>query len=195
MKIRPALNQKCPIVDSIQPNQSSRRNAIVWPFPVLRPRLIAWLTSDVRQKVSRITWLLPFLLLPALSGAETRDARQPVALNAEEKAYVLGRMRDHLGAIQKILSAAGSGDSSGVKDVATARGTVAAAGPDAFRKAISEKTPPGWRSLLVTMRAGFDDVAKSGAKNDNSIETVQRVSSLMNSCIACHATYRLVDEK
>ena len=137
------------------------------------------------------TVIVPPLLLSAPALAE--DEREPAVRTAAEREFVLGQMRLFLGSIQTILTAAAGGDMKTIATEAAARGrkgTPASSIPPTMKA----KETAGWTSLMGGVRSGFDSVADAAASGATPQDITGRVGEVMRNCVACHQSYRLVQE-
>jgi len=135
------------------------------------------------------------LLCLAASGAvggEKADARVPVGLNAEEQSWLLGEMRRNVEVIQQMTAALSGGRSAEVHELAAAFGTVPSAKDPTRPPQLRQKLPAAWLGLTHQLHQDFDGIAEGTASMETTAQTLARVSRLMQNCVACHATYRLV---
>jgi hypothetical protein len=142
-----------------------------------------------------LRWVAIGILLiaqPAIA-ADAADSRQPLAVTAAEKAYILGQMRLFLASIQMIVKAAAKGDTKAVADAAAARGRRQNAGDPHFPKSLGAKLPPLWKQMGSGVRGGFDSLADSARSGATREQGLTILSETMRNCVACHQTYRLVD--
>jgi len=144
----------------------------------------------------RIRHVLPILLLPlaALAGpapTPTPDTRVPIALTAAERDYVLAGMREHVGEIQDIVDALAAHDSARAQAMALHAGTKRFAALTDHPPGLGAKWPAPWKQLLRARLEGFDALAQGIADGEDPARSLQRLSTAMQACVACHATYRL----
>jgi cytochrome c556 len=121
------------------------------------------------------------------------DTRQIVSLSVEERAWLMNEMRGHLAGIEKTISGLSQGDIDAVREAAIDRGTPHLNDPT--RMKFPHKVPDAWKALAGNMHKGFDSVLVSVNNKDSVKETLTRVSNLTQNCIACHAAYRIVEER
>lgn len=117
------------------------------------------------------------------AGALAQDARTVVALDADERAHVLGEMRGFLSFIEKATSALARDDF----------GALAAARPSEnhgrMPPNIAQKLPAPFRKLAMSTHAQIDAIAADAAKRD-ARHSLEQTSRLLQTCNACHAAYR-----
>ncbi len=116
------------------------------------------------------------------------DGRTSVLLTADERAASLAEMRDILESVQEIMESTIAGDFNAAKERASAQGMSAFNQED---PAVIAKLPIGFKTIGLTLRGGFDDLATTLDTSDDALEVLDEMSSLMLNCVACHQTYRL----
>jgi len=139
--------------------------------------------------------LIAIIALPSLRAAPTfaEDTREPAVRTAVEREFILGQMRLFLSSIQVILSAAAEGDMKTVAAEAAARGrkgTPASSIPPTMKA----KETAAWTGLMGGARGGFDAIADAAAAGATPQDITGRVGDVMRNCVACHQSYRLVQE-
>jgi hypothetical protein len=137
---------------------------------------------------------LAIVLTPLIAGAVcAQDAREPAARTAAERAFILNQMRLFLGSVQTISSALAEGDMQTVATEATARGrrgTPASEIPPTMRA----KETAGWTALMSGARQGFDGIADAASSGAPPARILGLMGDTMRNCVACHQSYRLVEE-
>ena len=128
----------------------------------------------------------------AVAG-ETADVRAPVAVSAAEQAWLLGEMRRNVVVLQQITAALSEGRPAEVHDLAAAFGTLPSAKDPTRPPQLRQKLPAAWLGLVHQLHQDFDGIAEGAAATETTAQTLTRVSRLMQNCVACHATYRLVE--
>jgi hypothetical protein len=132
-----------------------------------------------------------FLL--AAGPAAAQDMREPAGRTAAERAFILGQMRLFLGSVQAITAALPAGDMKTVAAEAAARGrrgTPASAIPPAMKA----KETASWTAMMGGARKGFDDIAAAAESGVPPLQVLGQLGETMRNCVACHQTYRLVEE-
>ena len=115
------------------------------------------------------------------------DTRTPVVLPAEARTKILAEMRIMLGSVHDILVALPAGDTAGVRVAAERSGVAAAVDPE-----LVKLVPAQFVQMGMAAHQGFDDVRSAvtaGAGTDSIVAMLSRSTA---SCVACHATFRLV---
>lgn len=115
------------------------------------------------------------------------DTRTPVALSAEVRTEILAEMRIMLGSLHDILVALPAGDTAGVRVAAERSGVAAAVDP-----ALAELVPSQFMQMGMAAHQGFDDVRAAVVAGAGTDSVVAMLSRSTASCVACHATFRLV---
>jgi len=125
------------------------------------------------------------------------DGNDRAALNLTppEKAYVLDQMRRFVESIQSITAGFANGDRDQAMEAAAARGLKRNQNDSAFPPTLGAKLPQEWRQFGAAMRKGFDSLADGIAKDEDTNQSLGRLSELMKNCVSCHASYRIVDAK
>jgi hypothetical protein len=153
------------------------------------------------MKQCKLSWALVALLtvIVAVFGykftvgnvAPSDDGRQAVLLTKDERNALLLEMREWLQSSQAILASAAAKDFAGVAEAARASGMGAEATTPG---SLFRKLPVEMKKLGFDTRGKFDDIAADAEKSKDSNSVVTKLSVAMNNCIACHATYRFVEE-
>jgi len=132
-------------------------------------------------------------LQPSL--AEDTDDRTPLPLTAAEKAYVLGQMRLFVISIQVISASLADGNAMEAAEAAAARGAKRNADDPEFPKALGPKLPGPWKQFGNGLRRGFDTLSQGISAHEETRASLKQLGALMENCVACHASYHLVDAK
>ena len=119
------------------------------------------------------------------------DGRMAVMLSKDERNALLLEMRVWLQSAQGILAAASLKDFDAVVKSAKASGMSAEAGTPG---SLFRKLPVEMKALGFDTREKFDDIAATAARSKDGTQVVEKLSVAMNNCIACHETYRFVEE-
>ncbi|MCR4302911.1 MAG: hypothetical protein NUV63_01615 [Gallionella sp.] len=119
------------------------------------------------------------------------DGRLAVLLSKDERNTLLLEMRDWLQNTQSILAAASEKDIDTVIRIAKASGMGAEADVPG---SLFRKLPVEMKALGFDTRGKFDEIAADAEKFRDGSRVIAQLSSTMKNCIACHATYRFVEE-
>ena len=140
-----------------------------------------------RAKIMLISTLL------LASPVAAQDSREPTSRTPAERTFILGQMRLFLSSIQAISTGLAAGDMSLVVAEASARGRrgtpVSAIPPE-----MKAKETPAWGTMMSGARGGFDKMAEAAASGATSQQLIGQLGETMRTCVACHQSYRLVEE-
>lgn len=153
------------------------------------------------MKNCKLSWILVAVLLVvvALFGYKftvgnvqpSDDGRLAVMLTKDERNALLLEMRVWLQSSQGILAAASEKNFDAVVASAKASGMGAEADTPG---SLFRKLPVEMKALGFDTRRQFDDIAADAGQFKDSNRIVTKLSVAMNNCIACHETYRFVEE-
>ena len=139
------------------------------------------------------------LFAGTLSAEEVRiddgNGRTALALTPPEKAYVLLQMRQFVESIQTITAGLADGDRRAAVEAAAARGLKRNQNDPAFPSTLGAKLPQDWKQFGGGTRRGFDALAETIGKSDDPHQSLKQLNEVMKNCVACHASYRVVDAK
>lgn len=146
-----------------------------------------------KQACAAVMAALPLLLvLPSVlaqAPAHTPTAspeRMSVVLGASEREFVLSEMRAFLGTVQTITEALSRNDTQ------TAGAAARKMGMADMKRApasIMAKLPNEFRLLTRQAHGGFDNVA-GAAEKGSMPETLRQLSTVLQTCNACHGAYQ-----
>jgi len=122
---------------------------------------------------------------------EKVDNRVEITLSIAEKDAVLEEMRLLLEGLQGIISGLSNSDFKKVEVSARGNGMVMA---QDVNPALMLKLPAEFKSIGVGVHKAFDILADN-VDGKGSKVILSEVDSIMDSCVACHATYKLETEK
>ena len=122
------------------------------------------------------------------SVSESTDGRMAIHLDAGETDLVLMEMRMFLEAVQQIVKGANEND---MKLVAEAARRVGKAAQEAVPGTLMGKLPIDFKKLGFDTHTKFDQLAMDAEDLEDSGHALEQLSTLMQNCVACHASYRL----
>lgn len=129
-------------------------------------------------------------LLLACKGAPpeamSADARQPVRLPVEAQDAVRAEMNTMLTSLNRILAALPRQDTAAIRQAAVASGVATAADP-----ALEKLLPEQFLTWGLQTHRAFDALAGSVAAGFIFDTTLVQLGALTQTCVTCHATYRL----
>lgn len=121
-------------------------------------------------------------------AAPIKDERQPIAISAAERDFVLAEMRAFLDNVQGIVAALAEGKP---KDAATfARGSGMGA-THGMPPGMMMKMPPEFRMLGMDTHKRFDALALEAESIGDQQAVMKQLSGILANCSGCHAAWRL----
>ncbi|MCP4010232.1 MAG: hypothetical protein GY726_12055 [Proteobacteria bacterium] len=150
------------------------------------------------MKNVKILWLIIILLL-AFSGflinkfvsgkvAPYEDGRTSVVLNKDERNLILAEMRAFLVSVQGVSQAISENNMDKVAELAFKAGMAAEEGTPG---SLMQKIPLAMKKMGFGTREQFDGIAQTARTTKDATVAREQLDTLMLTCIACHATYRL----
>jgi hypothetical protein len=132
--------------------------------------------------------------MPALAGlcaavsVHAADPRTAVVVTAAERDWVLGEMRELVGAVRDMLAAAAANDMDRFADAAASAGMERHEPPP---QGLPAKLPAAFRQLGGGLHREFDLIARDVRAIRDRDMALARVAENMGRCVACHQAYRL----
>jgi hypothetical protein len=143
--------------------------------------LVALLSAGVGVMFLRSAWVGEAVELAS------EDLRTPIVLTEHERLLALEEMRMFLSASQQILQAASHDDMQTVAEVAAKVGECI---PTSLPGDLLSKLPEDFGKLGFATHDAFDALAWKVKGGVSSQEVVEDLSTLMQNCVACHASWR-----
>ena len=138
------------------------------------------------------SWLviggLVYLFFFKGSVAAASDGRTAIILTQGEKDFVLTEMRGMLTAVQQIIEGL---DEKDMKKVAEAGKSAGVATTHDMPGSLPRKLPLGFKQMGHPTHKAFDDLAMEASDMGDAAKVINKLSALMNNCVACHGMYRL----
>lgn len=134
------------------------------------------------------------LSLPGMNlgySSTSTDRRIKIDLTAEEKNTILGEMRKLLMGVQGIIKAVSDEDFKQVAIHARSNGMIMAK-ETGHHPGLVKKLPEQFKKLGFGTHKSFDELADK-ALGMSGPEILKTTATIMNNCVACHATYRITD--
>lgn len=122
------------------------------------------------------------------STTESTDDRTEILLNDNERNMVLAEMRAFLASVQQINQGLAENNMERVAEYARKSGKAATGG---MPGTLMGKLPLAFKKLGFDTHAKFDQLAMDANDLGDRDHTLQQLSTLMENCVACHATYRI----
>lgn len=125
---------------------------------------------------------------PQHTPAASHDGRAILALTPAERAMILEEMRMFLDGVQKLTGALGHQDMQAAAAAARGMGQkMVHEVPPALRA----KLPQEFRQLGFSVHREFDQIALDADSLKDVSYTLNQLSSTLQKCVACHATYQI----
>jgi len=122
------------------------------------------------------------------STTESSDGRIEILLNDSERNLVLTEMRAFLSSVQQINKGITNDDMTLVAEQARKSGKAAQTG---MPGTLVGKLPLAFKKLGADTHAKFDQLAMNASDLGDRDHTLEQLSTLMENCISCHASYRI----
>jgi mono/diheme cytochrome c family protein len=117
------------------------------------------------------------------------DSRSTIVLESSEQALVLAEMRDFLHSVQKISQGIADNNPAAIAQAARHVGMTAV---QAVPITLVGKLPDEFKKLGHNTHQAFDQLALDVEQMQDSNAAAAGLAQLMNHCIACHASYRII---
>jgi hypothetical protein len=118
---------------------------------------------------------------------ESSDGRELIALNTDEKDFVLAEMRLFLSSTQQIIQGIAEDDMELVASQAKKSGKdVQVTAP----ATLANKLPVQFRQLGSDTHAKFDQIAMDAKDLGDSDHSLSQLAVLLQNCTSCHEAYR-----
>lgn len=147
-----------------------------------------------RRRVARRTLAALLLVLAGTGGASAQhgahsadDDRERIVLPAPARNMVLAEMRLMLESVAGVIAALSGGDTAAAAQAARASGMVMAVDVDPHMR---ELLPAAFVELGMATHQSFDALADQLEQGADQQTALAELGTLMQNCIACHATYR-----
>ena len=122
------------------------------------------------------------------SVAVATDERTAIILTEGERDFVLTEMRGFLTAVQQVIEGV---DEKDMKKVAEAAKAAGAAATRTMPGSLPRKLPLGFKQMGHPTHKAFDELAMEASEIGDAGKVIKKLGTLMNNCVACHATYKL----
>jgi mono/diheme cytochrome c family protein len=144
-------------------------------------------------------WLIIMVLLFVILGGaykfliqgsttESQDGRLAIHLTAGERNLVLSEMRSFLASVQQITQGLAENDMARVAEYAKKVGKNA---QGEVPGTLMGKLPMEFKKLGFNTHMKFDQLALDASSMGDNGQILEQLSTLMQNCVACHASYRL----
>jgi len=134
--------------------------------------------------------LASLILLSLFASAHAaEDTRQRVELPEMMQHHMMANMRDHLAAINEILSLLGEGKLDEAADVAESRLGMSALEKHGARH-MAKFMPEGMQKAGTAMHHAASRFARTAQEGD-AAAAYRALTDVTTACVACHAGYRI----
>ena len=144
-------------------------------------------------------WTVVVILLIVLLGTvykfviegstqQSTDNRLAIQLTPGEKDLVLAEMRAFLASVQQVIHGVSTKD---MKLIVVSARTVGRAAQQGVPGSLMGKLPLEFKQLGLDTHEKFDLLALDAEQLEDENHSLAQLGSLMQNCVACHATYRL----
>jgi hypothetical protein len=140
------------------------------------------------QKSVKTTIFLLLAVISSISAADN-DARQLVQLPKMMQEHMMSNMRDHLLAINEILSFMGSGDVDMAAEVAEQRLGMSSLQSHGASQ-MARYMPEGMRQMGTNMHRAASRFAMK-VQEGELLPAYKSLSEVTSACVACHTAYRI----
>ena len=125
-----------------------------------------------------------------VNGQTTKggDGRTAIHLNSDERDLVLTEMRTMLTSVQGIVTGLSREDLEMVRTSAQASGNAIAGN---VPPTLMAKLPLEFKTMGMGVHKGFDEMSVAVEQQETTDMILSRLGDQLNSCIACHAAYKL----
>ena len=121
------------------------------------------------------------------SVTESTDGRTEILLNDDERNLVLAEMRAFLSSVQQINQGISVDNMGLVVESARKSGKAAQTG---MPGTLVGKLPLAFKKLGGDTHKKFDELAMDAEDLGDRDHALKQLSTLMQNCVSCHATYR-----
>ncbi|MEN8170355.1 MAG: hypothetical protein ABFS08_09055 [Pseudomonadota bacterium] len=138
--------------------------------------------------MKKILSFLFFISLPFITSAESSDGREAILVPEKVRIQILADMRVNLETIQQVINALAREDFEAIEKAASKLGSMDHTEEMMQRRQLM---PEGYRALGPRMHMGFQAIARDARDFGEVSHTLEQLSSVMSTCMACHQSYRL----
>ena len=147
---------------------------------------LCWISTAVLLALSA-TLFTEFIILG--ETLPSTDGRTAIIVEPGERDLILEEMRSFLVSVQAIVASANADEIPAIAEAARKSGMQA---QGQVPSALIGKLPLSFKTLGFDTHKRFDQLALDAGQFGDKAHALQQLDELMNNCIACHASYRLV---
>ena len=119
------------------------------------------------------------------------STRTPIQMTLEEREFVLAEMRIFLESTHNIVNGIVSNKMGFVAENARKSGHAAQGG---MPKSLPGKLPASFKQLGSDTHRKFDELALDAEQLGDGEHALSQLGILLNNCVSCHSTFRIVVE-
>lgn len=119
---------------------------------------------------------------------ELEDNRKAIVISKENKEVVLAEMRSFLESVQQINQGVLDNDAQMIINAGTNAGNDVV---EKVPKGLMRKLPLAFKKMGFATHDLFDEISQEAKDHFNARNTQNKLSTLLNNCVACHKTYKL----
>ncbi len=135
-----------------------------------------------------------FILLTSITSSTfaNEDKRAPIILTEDERNLVLNEMRISLDTVRAITVSLSKEE---MDIVAKSAKKVGMGASGEMPPALAKKLPQQFKMLAMQVHKGFDQLALDATDMGDKQQTLEQLGAVLGNCVACHAIYRLPEQK
>lgn len=138
------------------------------------------------------TGLMAYKFILSGSAEKSDDGRLAIHLTPNERDLVLSEMRTFLDSVQQITQGVASNDFDAA---AKAARKVGRAAQQEVPGTLIGKLPLEFKKMGFDTHSQFSQLALDAEQLGDSTQTLEQLGTLLQNCVACHATYKFETTK
>ena len=133
------------------------------------------------------TGLMAYKFILSGSAEKSEDGRLDIQLTPNERNLVLSEMRAFLESVQQITQGMADND---FESVAKAARIVGRAAQQGMPGTLVGKLPLEFKKMGFDTHSQFTQLALDAEQLGDGTQTLEQLATLLQNCVACHATYK-----
>ena len=138
------------------------------------------------------TGLMAYKFILSGNTEKSADGRVAIQLTPEERDLVLSEMRTFLDSVQQITQGVANNDFDAAAKAARIVGSAAQQG---MPGTLIGKLPLEFKKMGFDTHSQFTQLALDAEQMGDGTQTLEQLGTLLQNCVACHATYKFEIEK
>lgn len=139
-----------------------------------------------------INILLVYVFVFKGETKQANDGRTAIIMTEGNRDFALSEMRVFLESLQGINEGVLAQDTQKIISAAKLSGN---GNPEPAPQGLIKSLPIGFKTLGMTTHKMFDEIVEMNSKSIDVKATQVQVNAILNNCIACHKTYKIVAKK